>query len=106
VSVLVSENFLSKSLLSTLVAPRLKTKASSSSGQHCGEYRVVYHKNNGGRFFLIFEAKYPNPELKKGKAGCFAVGDFWEEIGGMGKTKALAPLGLVARFSGANKLST
>jgi hypothetical protein len=96
VSVLASENFLSKSLLSTLVAPRLKTKAlllmsvdcceraekaleftangfvemdlqkraqeaslsglvdnmsptaifnrfdlSSSSGQHCGEYRVV-----------------------------------------------------------------
>jgi hypothetical protein len=42
--------------------------------------RVVYHKNNGGRFFLIFEAKYPNPELKKGKAGCFAVADFWKEI--------------------------
>ncbi len=65
---------------------------SSSSGQHCGEYRVVYHKNNGGRFFLIFEAKYPNPELKKGKAGCFAVADFWKEIGEMGKTEALAQL--------------
>jgi hypothetical protein len=52
------------------------------------EYRVVYHKNNGGRFFLIFEAKYPNPELKKGKAGCFAVADFWKEIGEMGKTEA------------------
>jgi hypothetical protein len=37
-------------------------------GQHCGEYRVVYHKNNGNRFFLSFEAKYPNPEIKKGKA--------------------------------------
>jgi hypothetical protein len=36
-----------------------------------------------GRFFLIFEAKYPNPELKKGKAGCFAVADFWKEIGEM-----------------------
>jgi hypothetical protein len=35
---------------------------------------VVYHKNNGNRFFLSFEAKYPNPEIKKGKAGC-SVGD-------------------------------
>jgi hypothetical protein len=25
---------------------------SASNGQHCGEYRVVYHKNNGNRFFL------------------------------------------------------
>jgi hypothetical protein len=62
VSVLASENFLSKS--------------SASNGQHCGEYRVIYHKNNGNRFFLSFEAKYPNPEIKKGKAGCFAVADF------------------------------
>jgi hypothetical protein len=40
------------------------------------------------RFFLSFEAKYPNPEIKKGKAGCFAVADFWKEIGGMSKTDA------------------
>jgi hypothetical protein len=30
---------------------------SASNGQHCGEYRVIYHKNNGNRFFLSFEAK-------------------------------------------------
>jgi hypothetical protein len=47
---------------------------------------------NGNRFFLSFEAKYPNPEIKKGKAGCFAVADFWKEIGGMSKTDALAQL--------------
>ncbi|SHN93695.1 hypothetical protein, partial [bacterium endosymbiont of Bathymodiolus sp. 5 South] len=28
---------------------------SASNGQHCGEYRVIYHKNNGNRFFLSFE---------------------------------------------------
>jgi hypothetical protein len=44
------------------------------------------------RFFLSFEAKYPNPEIKKGKAGCFAVADFWKEIGEMSKTDALAQL--------------
>ncbi|VVH64136.1 hypothetical protein BSPLISOX_452, partial [uncultured Gammaproteobacteria bacterium] len=37
---------------------------SASNGQHCGEYRVIYHKNNSDRFFLSFEAKYPNPEPK------------------------------------------
>jgi hypothetical protein len=42
---------------------------SASNGQHCGEYRVIYHKNNGNRFFLSFEAKYPNPEPSKGKKG-------------------------------------
>jgi hypothetical protein len=36
---------------------------------------VIYHKNNGNRFFLSFEAKYPNPEPSKGKKGCAAVAD-------------------------------
>jgi hypothetical protein len=27
---------------------------SASNGQHCGEYRVIYHKNNGNRFFLSY----------------------------------------------------
>ncbi len=65
---------------------------SASNGEHCGEYRVVYHKNNGGRFFLIFESQYPNPEPSKGKQGCFAVADFWQKIGDMSKTDALAQL--------------
>jgi hypothetical protein len=77
VSVLASENFLSKSSLSTPVALRLKTKD---------------HKNNSARFFLSFDAQYPNPEPKKGKKGCFAVADFWKNIGGMSKKNALLQL--------------
>ncbi|CAC9516653.1 hypothetical protein [uncultured Gammaproteobacteria bacterium] len=65
---------------------------SASNGDHCGEYRVVYHKNNGGRFFLIFESQYPNPEPSKGKQGCFAVADFWQKIGQMSKADALIQL--------------
>jgi hypothetical protein len=53
---------------------------------------VIYHKNNGIRFFLSFEAKYPNPEPSKGKKGCAAVADFWREIGNMSKTDALLQL--------------
>jgi hypothetical protein len=32
---------------------------SASNGEHCGEYRVVYHKNNGGRFHYSYH-HYPN----------------------------------------------
>ena len=65
---------------------------SASNGQHCGEYRIVYHKNNGDRFFLSFEARYPNPEPSRGKRGCFAVVDFWKKIGDMSKADALVQL--------------
>ena len=65
---------------------------SASNGEHCGEYRVIYHKNNSGRFFLIFESQYPNPEPSKGKQGCFAVADFWQKIGQMSKADALIQL--------------
>ncbi|VVH67371.1 hypothetical protein BSPLISOX_1103, partial [uncultured Gammaproteobacteria bacterium] len=65
---------------------------SASNGEHCGEYRVVYHKNYGTRLFLIFEAQYPNPEPSKGKKGCFAVADFWQKIGQMSKADALVQL--------------
>jgi hypothetical protein len=53
---------------------------------------VIYHKNNGNRFFLSFEAKFPNPEPSKGKKGCAAVADFWVNIGYMSKTDALLQL--------------
>jgi hypothetical protein len=53
---------------------------------------VLASKNNGNRFFLSFEAKYPNPEPSKGKKGCAAVADFWREIGNMSKTDALLQL--------------
>ncbi len=66
---------------------------SASSGEHCGEYRIVYHKNSGaGRFFLIFEAQYPNPEPEQGPAGCFAVADFWQKVGQKTKVEALIEL--------------
>ncbi len=66
---------------------------SASSGEHCGEYRIIYHKNTGaGRFFLIFEAQYPNPEPSKGSAGCYAVVDFWQKVGQKTKAQALVEL--------------
>jgi hypothetical protein len=47
---------------------------------NCGEYRIVYAKNNGGgfnRFFLIFEAALPNPDPGNVE-GCRQVAKLWD----------------------------
>ncbi len=55
-----------------------------SDGSNCGEYRMVYHHDLGhnvsGRFFIIFEAQYPNPTPSQGLAGCLPVADFWVSL--------------------------
>ena len=56
-------------------------------GGNCGEYRIVYSMDKdqipgvSGRFFIIFEAAYSNPEPEKGIDGCHAVADFWASLG-------------------------
>lgn len=57
-----------------------------SDGSHCGEYRIVYNKqtsSNIDRFFIIFEAQYPNPTPNAGLAGCLPVADFWVSLNSM-----------------------
>src|SRR5262249_33923984 len=48
---------------------------------NCGEYRIVYAKNNPSgfnRFFLIFEAVLPNPDPNSNVEGCRQVAKFWD----------------------------
>ncbi|CAC9561502.1 hypothetical protein [uncultured Gammaproteobacteria bacterium] len=87
-----STDLIDKNMLPTAIFNRFDL--SSSSGKHCGEYRIVYHKKSdtSGRFFLIFEARYPNPKPNEGLAGCFAVADFWQKIGQKTKAQALVEL--------------
>jgi hypothetical protein len=47
---------------------------SASNGEHCGEYRVVYHKNYGTRLFLIFEIFGRGPTPQKGSMPVFEYG--------------------------------
>lgn len=50
----------------------------------CGEHRIVYATKPGAsnaRFFLIFEAKLPNPDPSQGMKGCEAVAKRWRDIG-------------------------
>jgi hypothetical protein len=47
--------------------------------KNCGEHRIVYGKNNGGKNLIIFEAVLPNP--KPGcRSGCRDVIDFWLDL--------------------------
>lgn len=54
------------------------------SGADCGEYRIVFAMVNtppgGGRAFLIFEGRLPNPTPSQGLAGCTAVAEFWAQL--------------------------
>lgn len=66
-----------------------------SDGGHCGEYRIVYHKENQtnfGRFFIIFEGQYPNPSPSEGLAGCLPVADFWVSLNNMDASTAATKL--------------
>ena len=72
-----------------------------ADGRHCGEYRVVYHWINGEipqqggfeagseKFFMIFEALYPNPSPKLGLRGCLPVAEFWESLSSISDSAAL-----------------
>jgi len=49
--------------------------------RNCGEYRIIYGRNDpaGGRNFIIFEAVLPNP--KPGcREGCLQVAEFWKSL--------------------------
>lgn len=48
----------------------------------CGEHRIVYGNKPGQpRFFLIFEAKIPNPTPSMGIKGCRPLAMAWRAIG-------------------------
>ena len=56
----------------------------------CGEQRIVYAldtskmaelgSSTSGRFFMIFEADYPNPNKDLGINGCLPVAEFWADM--------------------------
>ena len=63
---------------------------------NCGEYRIVYAKQNptgdrDNRFLVIFEAALPNPDPNFSVAGCQEVAQFWDGLRTMTDAQA-APL--------------
>jgi hypothetical protein len=49
----------------------------SPEGFDCGEYRMVFARNDGPRAFIIFEAVLFNPNQFDGVFGCRPVQEFW-----------------------------
>ena len=69
----------------------------SIEGEHCGEYRLVYHtasfpSRSFNTFFFIFEAQYPNPLPSLGVAGCAPIANFWLSLDGLTKAEAATKL--------------
>jgi hypothetical protein len=64
----------------------------------CGEHRIVYARpaSAPSRFFLIFEAKLPNPQPGLGMLGCRPVAQRWAAIGGI--TTAAARRAMLEQF--------
>ncbi len=66
-----------------------------SSGETCGEHRIVYAKWSGrtdpeNRVFLIFEGALPNPAGFDTLMGCRAVAEAWASIGEEPNVEAVA----------------
>lgn len=55
-----------------------------ADGNNCGEYRIVYAKNQAspGRLLLIFESRLRNPDPASGLEGCLPVAQFWTDLAG------------------------
>jgi hypothetical protein len=51
-----------------------------ASGQHCGEYRIIYGRTDGRRAFVIFEGVLMNPNPGAGRAACVPVQKFWRSL--------------------------
>jgi hypothetical protein len=52
----------------------------SPEGFDCGEYRMVFARNDGRRAFIIFEAVLANPNRFDGLFGCRPVEEFWAQL--------------------------
>ncbi len=48
-----------------------------TNGAHCGQQRMIFASNSGGRAFMIMEAQIPNPAPELGVDGCLPLAQFW-----------------------------
>lgn len=54
-----------------------------SSGQHCGEYRIIYSLDSTDKnrqAFIIFEAQLPNVSPSQGVLGCMPIAEFLNDL--------------------------
>ena len=51
-----------------------------ADGQNCGQQRIIFANNDGGRMFIIVEAQVPNPEPECGVSACLPIAEFWDSL--------------------------
>jgi hypothetical protein len=49
-------------------------------GSNCGQQRVIFANNSGGRMFIIVEAQIPNPSPECGLSACLPLAQFWDSL--------------------------
>ncbi|MGE0867590.1 MAG: hypothetical protein AB7P03_03445 [Kofleriaceae bacterium] len=69
----------------TAIALTNRFDLAPTSGENCGEYRIIFAKNSGittasNRNLVIFEAVLPNPNPGAGLAACRPVAQFWADL--------------------------
>ena len=52
-----------------------------TDGSNCGQQRIIFGNNDGGRMFIIMEAQIPNPQPECGVSACLPLAEFWESLG-------------------------
>lgn len=51
-----------------------------ADGSNCGQQRIIFANNDGGRTFIIIEAEVPNPDPECGISACLPIAELWESL--------------------------
>jgi hypothetical protein len=51
-----------------------------ADGSNCGQQRIIFANNDGGRMFIIVEAQVPNPDPQCGVSACLPIAEFWQSL--------------------------
>jgi hypothetical protein len=51
-----------------------------ADGSNCGQQRIIFANNDGGRMFIILEAQIPNPSPECGVSACLPLAEFWDSL--------------------------
>jgi len=51
-----------------------------ADGSNCGQQRIIFANNDGGRMFIIVEAQVPNPSPECGVSACLPVAELWDSL--------------------------
>jgi hypothetical protein len=51
-----------------------------TDGSNCGQQRIIFANNDGGRMFIILEAQIPNPTPECGVSACLPLAELWDSL--------------------------